>query len=99
MKTLLLVLCALTLIQAFRIDQNPIFGGQKLQAKPQGLTFSNYRGQGVSDDMFDGIVNFINAASGFYKEDVAKNAQYIKLGLDRTYGDAEQNFFVFIQTE
>ena len=49
--------------------------------------------------MFDGIVNFINAASGFYKEDVAKNAQYIKLGLDRTYGDAEQNFFVFIQTE
>ena len=99
MKTLLIVLCALVLTQAFKIDQNPIFEGQKLQAKPTGRTFSNYIGQGVTDDMLSDIVNFVNAASGFYKDDVAKNAQYIKSKLDKIYGDDEQNFFVFIQTE
>jgi len=87
MKTLILVLCALALTQAFRIDQIPIFAGQKLQAKPKGLTFSNYIGQGVSDKLLDDMVNFINAASGFYKDDVIKNAQYIKSKLDKTYGD------------
>jgi hypothetical protein len=81
MKTLLLVFCVLALTHTFTIDQSTP-KSQLLQGKPQGLTFSNYIGQGVTDDLLDDIVNYINAASGFYKQDVAQNAQYIKKKLD-----------------
>jgi len=48
--------------------------------------------------MINTFVNFANSASGFYKDDVAANAKYIKEQMDKKYGDAGQNFFVLIQT-
>jgi hypothetical protein len=65
------------------------FPGQKAVSKPQSLTFSDYIGAGVTDDMLDDIKNYINAASGFYKQDVGRNIAYIKDQLDRQYGSSD----------
>lgn len=94
MKTLLVVICALALTQAFQLntkDALPI-------AKPTNLRFGNYTGQGVSSEMLAQIVNIINGASGFYKDDVNANIKYIKSNLDQLYGSGTANFFVYIQT-
>lgn len=99
MKSIVLVLCALALTQAFRMDAPANFPGQTTVSKPKSLTFTNYTGPGVTDDFLTDLVNFINAASGFYRDDVVKNLEYIKTKLDATYGDSEQNFFVYVQTQ
>ena len=47
--------------------------------------------------MIIALTSFANAASSFYKNDVAANTKYIKKQMDIQYGDDAQNFFVFIQ--
>ena len=48
--------------------------------------------------MVPDIINLINGASGFYKNDVENNIKYIKMNLDYLYGGAN-NFSVYIQTQ
>ena len=95
MKTLLVVICVLALTQAFQFRPTDAFP----VSKPNNLRFGNYTGQGVSSEMRSQIVNIINGASGFYKDDVAANIKYIKSNLDDLYGSGTANFFVYIQTD
>lgn len=47
--------------------------------------------------MINQFINFVNAASGFFKNDIPANLKYIKENMDRLYGDDQKSFFIFIQ--
>lgn len=81
-KTVAPILCLLVLSQTTQIANPPPLPNLFPSSKPQSLTFSNYTGEGVSSEMFTGIIKFINAASGYYKSDVKNNILYIKTKLD-----------------
>ena len=63
------------------------------------LGFNDLTGPGATQAMIISLTNFANSASSFFKDDVAANAKYIKVQMDKTYGDDSLNFFVLIQTE
>lgn len=49
--------------------------------------------------MLNQFINFANAASGFFKNDIFANLKYIKENMDRIYGNDQKSFFVFIQNQ
>lgn len=75
MKTILFLTFTLCLVNTFKVAQ---FLTKTEASSPSQLGFSNYTGSDVTPDQVKTIVNLINGASGFYKDDVQKNLAYIK---------------------
>lgn len=78
MKTFILFLVLLFTAYTFKLQQNCPLWNKAALDRPPNLGFSNYTDPSVSNDQLRTIINFINAAAGFYKDDVLANIKYIK---------------------
>lgn len=74
MKRIFLALSVLLLVSAFTLQQSP----SSKPFSPSNLGFDNTIGPGFTKQMENHAKNLINAASGYYKDDVAQNIAYIK---------------------
>lgn len=49
--------------------------------------------------MLDSFITFANFASVTYRDDIEKNAKFLKYRMDELYGKNGDNFYVIIQTD
>ena len=94
MRVFLVLLCILALSHAAQFSSR----ASMYKFRPSNLGFSNCSTEGVTPEQVTTTVNFINAASGFYKNNVEQNIGYIKRNLDEKY-EGRAKFTVLIHTE
>lgn len=87
MKIFLILLVLLFSAQAFKLQKTSTHWAKPIVPRSPSLGFSNYTDPSVSDDQLRTIINFVKAASGFYKDDVLANIKYLKENLEKLYAE------------
>jgi hypothetical protein len=62
------------------------------------LRFDNFSGPGIHPKQITQFTIFAKEASSLFQTNVSAHANYIKENMDNEFGNAQENFFVMIQT-